>query len=578
MKISKLEISNVLAISRVDIECSTPILMVLGSNEAGKSSIADAVSMAILGQPARVKLKKDLGELLHDGSKKGRVTLLDGDDVIGEYRLPGGDHQVAEIPRLEFLPYLLRPRLFADMKADERRTMLFKLTGCKTSIDTTAEMMAKRGCRPDLIEEIKPLLRSGFPAAAKDAAGRATEAKGAFRALTGDNWGSKQSEDWTLHIPEAPDMPDVSPAAIDAEIEKYAVLSAEVEKGVAHMAKLEQAAEHAKNYEARKSSLEAAAVLLERAKIKLSTDQETLEDLENSLTVNQAKLREMQAGAVPVKCPCCQEELTIRGQTLEKFAGLKADTSATSDAALQVTNAKNAIEMMRCTIANDIAAVTTAENAANELEAHIKDKPKDVSEEVIQKGSDALASTREKANKLRIRVEAMKQRQELLASADQTEHQAHEHHQNVLDWLLVADALAPDGIPADILASALKPVNDSLAILSRLSGWKKVEIDRDMEITATARSYGLMSESAQWRIDTLIACAIAQISELRFLVVDRFDVLDMKGRSQCIGLLRELAGMGLLDQSIVCGTLKALMPEIKGVTQVWIENGKVQGA
>lgn len=578
MKISRLEISNVLAISRADIDCPTPILMVVGSNEAGKSSLADAISMAMLGVPSRVKHKKDLGQLLHDDSKKGRVTLLDGENVLGQYQLPKGDHVAAEISGLEFLPYLLRPRMFADLDPKERRGFLFKLTKQKNSIDKTAEMMLARGCRPDLVEEIKPMLRSGFPEASKSAAENATASKSLFKGLTGDNWGSIQSAEWTLHIPDAPEMPDVSPEAIDQEIAKYTEISAEIEKGILYVAKLEGDIEKASTFNARKATLEEAAGLLERAQAKLSADRETLEDLENAFKITQTKLAEAQAGTVPVKCPCCDAELTIKGQTLEKFAGIKANTKVNSDLALEMTKTRSAIDMMKRTIENDIAAVATAQNAASDLAAHIKAGVPMVKAGAVEAAQEALASCRAKADKLRIRVEAMKQRQELLETADETNAKAAEHHKNVMDWLKVSEALAPNGIPAEILATAIKPVNDSLAILSRLASWKKVAITEDMEITAGGRVYGLMSESAQWRIDTLLACAFAQISGLKFVLVDRFDVLDIKGRTQCVGMLRELCSMGALDQAIICGTLKAKYPEFAGATQVWLENGQVQEA
>jgi len=578
VKISRLEISNVLAISRADIDCPTPILMVVGNNEAGKSSLADAISMAMLGVPSRVKHKKDLGQLLHDDSKKGRVTLIDGDEVLGQYLLPKGDHTVAEIPNLEFLPYLLRPRMFADLDLKERRGFLFKLTKQKNSIEKTAEMMLARGCRPDLVEEIKPMLRSGFPEASKAAAENATASKQQFKGLTGDNWGSIQSAEWTVHIPDAPDMPDVSPAAIDKEIAEYTKVSGWLEAGILHIAKLENNVELAKTFNSRKAQLEESAGLLKRAQVKLDTDRASLEELENSFKVVQTKLAEAQAGVVPVKCPCCDAELTIKGQTLEKFAGLKADTKATSDLALTLTQTRSAIDMMKRTIENDISAVTTATNAGKDLAAHIEAGVPAVKAGEIEAAQEKQEELRAFLARQRIKVEAMKQRQELLATADETNNKAAQHHLDVLDWLKVSEALAPNGIPAEILATAIKPVNDSLAILSRLGGWKKVVIGDDMELTAAGRVYGLMSESAQWRIDTLIACAIAQISGLKFILVDRWDVLDVKGRGQCVALLRELCAMGAIDQAIICGTLKTKPNDSETITVKWFENGAVLDA
>lgn len=577
MKIPRIEVSNILGLHRADIDITTPVLMVLGSNEAGKSSLRDAISMALLGDPSRLKIKnkKDLNQLLHDDAKKGRVTLLDGEHVFAEYKLPGGDHAAPEIAGGAFLQYVINPPMIAALPEKELSAILFQLSKCNMSPNAAAELLLKRGARPDLVDEVKPMLRSGFPAASKDAAERATQAKGAFRALTGDNWGSVQSEGWEQIIPEAPDMPDVSPEAIDAVIANHIKAAQDVENGVKYIAGLDEKVKAANGYNTRRDELAEGAGLLVRAQNKLATDQETLEELENALSLADTKLKEMQAGAVPVACPCCKELLKVTGQTLEKFTGLKADANATSTLALEVTKSKSAVDMLKRTIANDIAAVTTAENAAVALEALEKEGPPAIKAGAREAGEKKLSECRLLADKLRAKVEAMKQRQELINSADDTTAQTQAHHSDVLAWTLIADALKPDGIPADILATALKPINDSLAILSRMSGWKKVEISKDMEITADGRIYGLMSESAKWRIDTLLAAMIAQVSELKFMVLDRFDVLDQNGRGQLLNMLLDMSDMGLMDQVIVCGTLKQPMagmpPE---VGQVWIDKGQ----
>lgn len=577
MKISKIEVANILGLHRADIEITTPILMVLGSNEAGKSSLRDAVSMAILGDPSRLKIKNkgELVQLMHGDAKKGRVTLLAGEELIGQYTLPKGEHEAQAIPGAEFLPYVVNPKLTASLDDKALRQMLFQLTRCKASPEVTAKLLLARGAREELVEEVKPMLRAGFPSASKDAAERATQAKGAFRALTGDNWGSIQSADWEMVIPDAPDMPDVSPEAIDAIIANHTKAASDVENGVKYIAGLESKIGAANSLESRRAELTEAAGLLKRAQTKLATDQETLEELENALTAAQSKLKDMQAGVVPVACPCCQELLRINGQSLEKFSGLKADANATSTLALEVNKSKSAVDMLKRTIANDIAAVTTAQNAAADLETLNKEEVTPVKAGALEAAEKKLSECRLLADKLRAKVEAMKQRQEAIASADETTAKARKHHADVLAWSLIADALKPDGIPAEILSTALKSVNDSLAILSRISGWKKVEISTDMAITADGRIYGLMSESAQWRIDTLLAAMISQISELKFIMLDRFDVLDGQGRKQLIGMLRTLADMKLIDQAIVCGTNKEVFPGMPAdIGQVWVADSQ----
>ena len=251
---------------------------------------------------------------------------------------------------------------------------------------------------------------------------------------------------------------------------------------------------------------------------------------------------------------------------------------STSDLALALTKTRGAMDMMKRTIENDIAAVTTATNAGADLAAHIEAGVPVVKDGEIEAAQAKQEELRAFLAKQRVKVEAMKLRQELLEGAEETNKKAAQHHLDVMDWTKVSEALAPNGIPAEILATAIKPVNDSLAILSRLAGWKKVVIGDDMELTAAGRVYGLMSESAQWRIDTLIACAIAQISGLKFILVDRWDVLDVAGRGQCVALLRELTSMGAIDQAVICGTLKTKPNSSDTITVKWFENGTILDA
>lgn len=574
MKIPRIELSNVLALHRADIAIPTPILMLLGNNEAGKSSLRDAISMALLGDPVRVKHKKYYGQILHDDAKKGRVSLItEYDEVFASFTLPAGEHTAPNIKGAEYLPYVINPVLLATMDDKELRALLFKLTACKASPDVTAALLLKRGARAELVEEVKPLLRGGFAPASKDCAENATKAKGAYRALTGENWGSIQSAEWEFVLPEAPDMPDVSPAAIDKVIAQHAQVTRDIENGVKYVADAEARAEAAATFYTRREALEEAFDLLPRAQGKLKTDEKSLVELETAFDAKRQQLTDMQASAVPVACPCCNELLRITGQTLEPFKGLKADTAATSTLALEVTNARAAIDMLKRAIANDIAAVTTAKDAGKALKALDAEGCPEVDAGKLAKAQDKLTECRLMADKLRAKVEAMKQRQEAIDGAAETTATARKHHQDVVDWLLISDALKPDGIPSEILATALKPVNDSLAILSRLSGWKKVQISRDMEITADGRIYGLMSESAKWRIDTLLALMVAQLSGLKFVVLDRFDVLDIAGRGELVNMLLDLADMGSLDQAIVCGTAKQAFPGMPPeVTQVFIQN------
>ena len=90
------------------------------------------------------------------------------------------------------------------------------------------------------------------------------------------------------------------------------------------------------------------------------------------------------------------------------------------------------------------------------------------------------------------------------------------------------------------------------------------------------RVYGLLSESEKWRCDAMLAIAIARLSGLRFVTLDRFDVLQPSARPQILGLLRTLTQGGGLDTAILAGTMKEPMAKVPtGIQSIWIAEGSI---
>lgn len=571
MKLTKLEVVNVLGIARAEIDLTNAVTVITGANESGKSSIRDSLSMAFLGKPCRVDTKKELGQLLHDGAQKGRIGVFFGaGDDGAEFRLPKGDHLVSEFAGVESMPFVLDPELFARITPDARRSFLFNLTGCKASGSVIVEKLTARGIPEDMIKEISPLLRKGFPEASAEAYNKAKEAKGAWRQVTGATWGSNVAEGWRAERPEG-----LCPTEADlkAIMEKQAAMQANVDKGTAYVGGLESKRKASESFVSRKAAAKAIADQLHARQDTLDKAEAELSELEPLFLNMQQKLTEMQAGVVPVACPCCAAELTIKGQTLTKFAGLKADTKATSDLAIEVTQTRQTLTAMKNMLPNYIGSVAEAKAALTQLAAIEEEKVEVIDQAKIDSATAKLAQCREQADALRKEFNTKQQTRIDFSKVEETTKAATDAHTEVKSWLAVGDALAPDGIPAEILAGALAPVNQSLAVLSGMCGWKPAVINEDMSLSYGGRIYELNSESGQWRFDCLMALAIAQISDLRIVVLDRFDVLDQKSRGALLGMLGELGRMGLMHNSLMCGTMKELPRLPAGVGGVWIDKG-----
>lgn len=573
MRIVGLQVENILGLERAEIIARQPITLIAGGNEAGKSSLCDAISMALTGQPRRVKLKKDLAQLVHDsnGAKKGRVTIIGpGDEVLGQYRLPKGEHEVGasleKSPGYEFLPLVLDAEAFGNMTADERRKTLFKLTGCKASPEyITAELKAA-GCDMALVEQIIAIARSGFPAMTEEAKQRASQAKGEWKAATGEVWGSEKAEGWEVEVPTGA---KVTAEQIDAAAAECHKIQHDIENGMAHKGKLEHQALAAESYAANIAELQEQAGLLGRATAKrdatqadLLAWQEKMAEIESQLSADDA-----------YECPCCEASLIFADGKLHK-ATIVLSPEQKRDLLEERKKAEDACALLNRTLLKDGAAITAAQSAQQQLDAALANKP-EADEKALAKTIDAIDKLRIALSTAQAKREALTERYNLITGAKDTNAKATTAHKAITAWLAIAEQLAPAGIPAKLLNKALAPVNTALEMLAGLSGWSVPAISESMAITYGGRAFELCSESAKWRCNTMLTLVIAQLSGLKFAVLDRLDVLELKGRPQLCSMVSKLVDIGNLDSLVMCGTMKAKPAMPDGFQSLWIEGGVV---
>lgn len=573
MKIVGIQVENILGLQRAEIIGRQPITLIAGGNEAGKSSLCDAISMALTGKPRRVVLKKDLAQLVNDsnGAKKGRVTIVGpGDEVLGQYRLPKGEHEVGasleKSPGYEFLPLVLDTEAFGSMTADERRKTLFKLTGCKASPEYIAAELKAAGCDMALAEQIIAIARSGFPAMTEEAKQRASQAKGEWKAATGEVWGSDKAEGWEVEIPAGPKVTGDQIEEAGAECLK---IQRDIENGMAHKGKLEQQAADAEGYAANIAELRDQAGMLGRATAKRDATQKDLDAWESKLSTVKAGLAVDDTYA----CPCCDAELALVDGRLHKSdGGLTADKKR--DMLEDQAKALESVALLRRTLANDNKAIAAAQAAQANLDAALSNKP-EADDAALEKTIDAIDKLRIKLATAEAKTEALADRYSLLCRAKHTNEKATAAHKAITGWLAIAEQLSPAGIPAKLLNKALAPVNTALEMLAGLSGWSVPAISESMAITYGGRAFELCSESARWRCNTMLALVIAQLSGLKFAVLDRLDVLELKGRPQLCAMVSKLVDIGNLDSLVMCGTMKAKPAMPDGFQSLWIESGVV---
>src|SRR6185369_4948226 len=137
----------------------------------------------------------------------------------------------------------------------------------------------------------------------------------------------------------------------------------------------------------------------------------------------------------------------------------------------------------------------------------------------------------------------------------------------------LANKTAPDGIRGDVLAKALKGFNLFADPICKAAGWRVVALEPDFTPTYGGTQYLLLSESAKWRVRTVLQMVMAKLDKSQALVIDAADILDKQGRN---GLFKAVAAAGL--PALVCMTLdgKELVPNLgrAGIgCSYWIEGG-----
>lgn len=560
MKITHINIQNFCGIRAVDVALPTPLTLFAGHNHAGKSSLIEAIKAAMLGQfNSRVLLKKDAGQLVTDGAKKGSVLVKTAESEF-TFALPSCAGNGAEN---DVLAQLLNSNAFAARNTAMRRTTLLSISGCKITPKIIFSKLAERGCNSDKYEVVD--LAKGLEAANKYADEQTRDARASWKAITGETYGSLKAESWTAQKFEidATDSAELTHAKIEA-------LQAEINQLHEYKTRLSIESKELSTKAARIAELTVKSSSLERIKAKLAHDQAQLTKWEETL-VNAQSFAALDKS---LPCPCCQNLLVNIDGNLVDVNTLPHEDKAPS---VDIAECQRSITLFKSAVTNDQRDLTLAENAASELDdlGSIDIKASSDNAAKIDTAQQSIDTKQRQVNDLNGKLREADAIVQKNAHADSNTTKAAQYHTDVVEWSAIAEALSPAGIPAEILASALDPFNSLLRDVATATGWAQVAINADMDITVNGRPYNLLSESEKWRTDTALTYAISQLSGLKLFALDRVDVLDTHSRLTLLKWLHSLALASQIDTVILCGTFKELPKVPATFSTHWLENGVI---
>jgi hypothetical protein len=566
MRITGIELKNWMIHRHLAIDIS-PLTIIAGPNESGKSSIADAVAFVVFNEIRRVRTKGDRPQLISEGASKGVVTVRAGEATIKRDISTGKLSSDAMMPVREgaisqAVPYLLSPALFGRVEPDDRRQLLSKVMQVDLGAQNLLKVMEERGAASYVIKGL-PVSKDIEQWRALAKAG-ASEARGSWKQITGDTYGSDKAETWEAEEPPpitstVESLESAVKAASDNAVQKAAALAGYLTRRQAENERAKKIAP----LEVAAGSLAAAEADLDNAKTRLAL---TKEELQNAL--NESRHGSLFPAALDtLNCPSCGSILTMTDDgNLEEIK-----TSHSNNDNERTTAARNAVKRAEDGVATKEAAVAAAKQAKATL-VTISEMGPSVELVTLDELQESAESARAYEAVQREALAKHKENAAALARAKKLTGDAKTAHERVLAWKEAEAWLAPDGIPGELLNKALQPFNATLATLSARAGWKIVSLTDEMEIIAGGRTYDLHSESGQWRIDAIIAIALAIHSNLRLVTLDRFDVLDLPARNPALRFFLSLTNSDReeIDTLLVLGTFKAPPAAPSAVKVHWL--------
>lgn len=590
MKFSHLKISNIFGARHIEMVLDTPITLFCGPNGACKSSIQEGIRMAFSGDTTRVSLKRDYPLIVTEGAKAGGVRVTT-DAGWASIAMPKGLHAFGdglENGTPDALPYVLNAQQFAAMKEDDRRTFLFGLTNSQVTEEALRRMLKEAECDGARVEQTLPMLKSiiGFPAAEKFAAGKATEAKGAWQQITGEKHGSVKGESWEAEKLEF----DVD--ALEYWQEEVTHRREDLNKATQALGSLKTMHQQAADQAGRRDVLTVRAGRVAELTAIVASDTANLATLEAWVKqLEEAAGEAPKAGiehdfarAVEDALECLGDDsrpsiaatvakLKVPFDTYCAKFGLPSN-SGDDAARTQLPEARAKVNAKKNAVQTNSRALNECETAAAQLADMAELET--VTDEALTEGAAIIAKLQTHLDEATTELNKIAVVRDAADGAEQKTKDAKAAHVEVIEWTKLAKALGPDGIPAQILANALKPINTELRKSSLATGWRQASINPDMSITAEGRLYSLLCMSEKWRIDAMIAEAISSISGLGVLMLDGVDVLEPKARPELIKWLHGRAVEGSINTCILAATLKerpkGMPPTIQAV---WLEEGAV---
>ena len=594
MKLTHIDIKNFLALEHVTLDLQAPINIIAGANEAGKSSLRDAVQWCLTGQARGLKTHEQQAFLIREGAKAAEVAIgTPGGTILRKKTPKTAASVIGPVPDDQFMASILcDPLTFLSLPDDKRREILFRLI---PGLMPTSEEISNRlfnhlfpgKDKADIpVTEYETLdqfgkfaAAQGFKAAEEDAVTRRRISKQLRKEAKVEEPETKATIDGREFI-----LPDIQAKEVE---EGLATLTVERDKLQQKRGKVEAKAESLPELEKELGALVSNPVD--------PPDPNEVAEWQGSLDINRRILEELQTevdGLTSGKAP------KFYPKTCSAFPSSELPCSKAGEVALPGQEAPNPekVKKLQANLQEQTNQVARLEKGLQEAQA--KQTDYDGYTKKRQTLADKIAKLKEQQGQATVTAQLdqeiaalnarMKTGYELLdavrdfwrkkGAAEAAKAKITKADQEVAFYDALAKALAPDGIPSKLIAEALEPFNKQLYLASSylFPEYEDCPLVLTQDLEVYRRSpYVCLSKSARYRAGICFQYVLASLAGARLLMIDEADILDPVNRAQLIEFL--LAVRQDFDTILVFATSNEAQPSPVPEIQVWwLEEGSIR--
>jgi hypothetical protein len=540
-------IQNYRGLSSATLDISK-ICLLAGLNESGKTSASQALAAALTGDPVPIPgvAKTQAGLLVRSGTANGSVELT---TEAGTTKIQWPSAKVKTEGAPPFASHFATG-LHSIVTMDEKarvKTLTEYLKAIPTRTDLDAQLASMK-LPVAVLDQLWQLIEvQGWDNAHSQIKEKGARLKGQWQQAAGEQYGSKKADSW---IPEGYDNELMGQSeatltafctdardALEAAIASEAVDDSkrgDLEAQAALKPARQEAVTAAKNQTADPALSE-----------QLKQAQAFIADISKKRDVLNAELAALPSATqtTGMPCPDCGTVLQLSGKTLAIAAVIspeeitaRAEAIATKQGAIDATNDAiskhmTAVSTIQATIREQQTARDNAITDALRLLGESATAEKELAKPLPPASDISVDDCRTTMARAETRLKAFTRKLE----ADRL-------HVSIGNNAELLAKISPEGIRGDVLAKALKGFNESLAPITKAAGWRPVVLESDFMPTYGGTIYLLLSESAKFRVRTVLLLGMALIDKSQAVIIDAADILDRGGRN---GLFKALKVAGL---------------------------------